>query len=102
MFDRRVVPAVSTVKTPWGQRLAPVAELERFVQEHLEPAPGRAHGRPAGRPPTGSRPHTAVAGGGRRPSGQFSYELRTDRSDPQRTPARASGRAISLTRPLAK
>jgi hypothetical protein len=51
-IDRRLVPAVSTVKTPWGQRLIPVAELERFVREHLEPARARAERRPAGRPPT--------------------------------------------------
>src|SRR5919109_3113348 len=36
-IDRRLVPAVNTVKTPWGQRLIPVAELERFLREHLEP-----------------------------------------------------------------
>src|SRR6266542_4880965 len=57
-IDRRVVPAVSTVKTPWGQRLIPVAELERFVREHLEPARGHADRRPAGRPPT--LPQTVV------------------------------------------
>lgn len=51
-IDRRLVPAVSTVKTPWGQRLIPVAELERFVREHLEPARARVERRPAGRPPT--------------------------------------------------
>jgi hypothetical protein len=34
--DRRVVPAVRTVKTPWGQRLIPVAELRRFMEEHLK------------------------------------------------------------------
>src|SRR5712691_1426193 len=50
-IDRRVVPTVSTVKTPWCQRLIPVAELERFVREHLEPPrePGE-RGTP-GRPP---------------------------------------------------
>lgn len=51
-IDRHLVPAVSTVKTPWGQRLIPVAELERFIREHLEPARTRAERRPAGRPPT--------------------------------------------------
>src|SRR5436190_11626469 len=51
-IDRRLVPAVNTVKTPWGQRLIPVAELERFVREHLEPARGHADRRPAGRPST--------------------------------------------------
>lgn len=51
-IDRRLVPAVRTVKTPWGQRLIPVAELERFVREHTEPARARTERRPAGRPPT--------------------------------------------------
>jgi Recombinase len=46
-IDRRVVPSISTVKTPWGQRLIPVDEIERFMRNHLIPA-----GRPAGRPPT--------------------------------------------------
>jgi hypothetical protein len=52
-IDRRVVPAVHTVKTSWGQRLIPVAELERFLRDHLEPPPRkpREHG-PAGRPPS--------------------------------------------------
>ena len=39
-IDRRVVPSISTVKTPWGQRLIPVDELERFLRNHL--APGRS------------------------------------------------------------
>ena len=51
-IDRHLVPSVSTVKTPWGQRLIPVSELERFVEEHLEPPRGRAPRRPAGRPAT--------------------------------------------------
>jgi hypothetical protein len=50
-IDRRLVPSVSTVKTPWGQRLIPVAELERFLREHLEPARDPDERRPAGRPP---------------------------------------------------
>lgn len=49
-IDRRVVPAVRTVKTPWGQRLIPVLELERFVKEHTETGRPRAAPRPAGRP----------------------------------------------------
>ncbi|MCP9484921.1 MAG: recombinase family protein [Gaiellaceae bacterium MAG52_C11] len=48
-IDRRVVPSIQTVKTPWGQRLIPVSELERFVQDHLETA-RRATRRPVGRP----------------------------------------------------
>ena len=51
-IDRRVVPMLDTVKTPWGQRLIPVDELERFLREHLEPARPAAAPRPAGRPPS--------------------------------------------------
>lgn len=51
-IDRHLVKIVNTVKTPWGQRLIPRAELDRFLRDHLEPAhepgePGRG-----GRPPT--------------------------------------------------
>jgi hypothetical protein len=49
-IDRRVVPAISTVKTPWGQRLIPVIELERFVREHAQAGIPRPAPRPAGRP----------------------------------------------------
>jgi Recombinase len=51
-IDRRLVPAVSTVKTPWGQRLIPVSELERFIREHVESSRTRAERHPAGRPAT--------------------------------------------------
>lgn len=51
-IDRRVVPSISTVKLPWGQRLIPVDELERFMRNHLAPARRRPARRPAGRPPT--------------------------------------------------
>lgn len=55
-IDRRVVPLLHTVKMPWGQRLIPVAELERLLREHLEPPhEPREHGI-AGRPPTLPRP----------------------------------------------
>jgi hypothetical protein len=37
-IDRRVVPAIDTVKTSWGSRLIPVSELERYLAEHTEPA----------------------------------------------------------------
>ncbi len=49
-IDRRVVPTINTVKTPWGQRLIPVVELERMIKEHTEAARPRAAARPAGRP----------------------------------------------------
>jgi len=51
-IDRRVVPSISTVKTPWGQRLIPVVQLERFMREHLEPARPCPARRSPGRPPT--------------------------------------------------
>lgn len=49
-IDRRLVPSMSTVKTPWGQRLIPVAELERFLREHLEPPRDLGQRGTAGRP----------------------------------------------------
>ena len=51
-IDRRVVSSVSTVKTPWGQRLIPVAELERFLREHLEPPRDSGDRGTPGRPPS--------------------------------------------------
>jgi hypothetical protein len=51
-IDRRVVPSIETVKLPWGQRLIPVDELERFLRTHLTPARRLQARRPAGRPPT--------------------------------------------------
>jgi hypothetical protein len=35
-LDRRVVPAIVTVKTEWGARLIPAAELERFLADRRE------------------------------------------------------------------
>jgi hypothetical protein len=35
-LDRRVVPAIATVKTEWGARLIPVGELERYLAERRE------------------------------------------------------------------
>lgn len=57
--DRRVVPTIDTVKTPWGQRLIPVSELERFVRDHIERGRPRTAHRPAGRPP--SLPDSVIA-----------------------------------------
>jgi hypothetical protein len=37
-LDRRIVPALKTVKTPTGTRLIPVSEIERFLKEHAEVA----------------------------------------------------------------
>jgi hypothetical protein len=58
-IDRRLVPAVDTVKLPWGQRLIPVDQLERFLREHIEAGGPQPPPRPAGRPP--SLPDTVVA-----------------------------------------
>src|SRR4051812_4068741 len=35
-FDRRVIPAITTVATEWGARLIPVSELERYLRERVE------------------------------------------------------------------
>jgi hypothetical protein len=51
-IDRRVVPAIETVKTPWGQRLIPVDELKRFLRSHREAVRGHPVRRSAGRRPT--------------------------------------------------
>jgi hypothetical protein len=41
-LDRRVVPAIATVKTEWGARLIPVGEVERYLAERREePRPQR-------------------------------------------------------------
>ena len=57
-IDRRVVPTINTVKTPWGQRLIPVDELERFMHENLDAGRPRGTRGPAGRPP--ALPETIV------------------------------------------
>jgi len=43
-LDRRVIPAITTVETEWGRRLIPVAELERYLAERIQPP--RARRRP--------------------------------------------------------
>src|SRR5919199_3453370 len=35
-LDRRVVLAVATVRTEWGARLIPAAEIERYLAERTE------------------------------------------------------------------
>lgn len=52
-LDRRVVPAIATVKTEWGARLIPVRELESYLAERTE-APRAPHrgGTPSGRKST--------------------------------------------------
>src|SRR5215213_3737689 len=48
-IDRRVVPAIDTVKTAWGSRLIPVSELERYLAEHTKRARPRPRPEPANR-----------------------------------------------------
>jgi hypothetical protein len=54
-LDRRVVPAIATIRTEWGARLIPVVELERYLAEWRQEAragrkrparPGRKPGLP--------------------------------------------------------
>jgi Recombinase len=49
-LSRRVLPLIETIDMPWGPRLVPVDELERFVNAHRRPARGRAQTAPPGRP----------------------------------------------------
>jgi hypothetical protein len=52
-LDRRVIPAIATVKAEWGARLIPAAESERYLAERTED-PRMARRRPA-RPTRKSR-----------------------------------------------
>jgi hypothetical protein len=45
-----VLPLIETIDIPWGPRLVPVDELERFAKEWRKPARGRAQTAPVGRP----------------------------------------------------
>jgi hypothetical protein len=45
-LDRRVIPAIATVKTEWGARLIPAAEFERYFAEQTQ-EPRMARRRPA-------------------------------------------------------
>lgn len=56
-LDRRIVPALKSVRTPSGTRLIPISEIERFLEEHAEVAavefsPRRRAGRRSSVPPT--------------------------------------------------
>jgi hypothetical protein len=55
-LDRRVAPAIATVRTEWGTRLIPVAELERFLEERRHDA-RVVHSQPARR---GRKPGIAL------------------------------------------
>ena len=47
-FNRRVLPFIATIEMPWGARLIPVDELERFLNERRHEA--RAERRRPARP----------------------------------------------------
>jgi Recombinase len=56
-LDRRLVPALNTVKTPSGTRLIPIAEIDRFLGAHTQVAsvefsPRRRAGRRSSVPQT--------------------------------------------------
>lgn len=46
-LDRRVIPTIATVKTEWGARLIPKAEIDRYLAERTEEP--RAQPQPAAR-----------------------------------------------------
>jgi hypothetical protein len=49
-LDRRVIPAIATVKTEWGARLIPAAQFDRYLAEHTEePRAPRDRVLPSGR-----------------------------------------------------
>jgi hypothetical protein len=37
-LDRRVIPAIETIRTEWGSRLIPIDELERYLAERRQEA----------------------------------------------------------------
>jgi hypothetical protein len=51
-LDRRVVPAIATIKTEWGARLIPAAEFERYLAKRTEEprTPRRRPKRPGRKP----------------------------------------------------
>ena len=60
-LDRRVVPAIATVKTEWGARLIPATEFDRYLAEHTEAprTPRRRQARLRAQVDTPSRRHRA-------------------------------------------
>jgi len=45
-LDRRVIPTIATIKTGWGARLIPAAEIDRYLAEHTEEPRTARHRRP--------------------------------------------------------
>jgi ribosomal protein L2 len=44
-LDRRVIPTIATVKTEWGSRLIPAAELDRYLAERRDQPRARSRRR---------------------------------------------------------
>jgi hypothetical protein len=51
-FDRRVLPHIETIETPWGTKLVPADELNRLLADWREPARPTRKPKPPGRPRT--------------------------------------------------
>src|SRR5437763_14103098 len=68
-LDRRVIPAIETVRTEWGSRLIPVAELERYLDDRKQQArtarrrPSRPGRRPGVEPDLVARIQSEYASG---------------------------------------
>ncbi len=81
-LDRRVVPAIETVRTEWGSRLIPVDELERYVAERRQEArtarrrPARPGRKPGLEPQVVARIRSEYASG--RGLGEIARQLNAD------------------------
>ncbi len=68
-LDRRVIPAIETVRTEWGSRLIPVDELERYLAERRQEAraarrrPARPGRKPGHEPEVVARIRSEYASG---------------------------------------
>lgn len=81
-LDRRVIPSIETVRTEWGSRLIPVAELERYLAERRHEArtarrrPARPGRKPGLEPELVARIRSEYAGG--RTLGEIARGLNAD------------------------
>jgi hypothetical protein len=81
-LDRRVIPAIETVRTEWGSRLIPVDELERYVAERRQEAraarrrPARPGRKPGLEPEVVARIRSEYASG--RALGEIARQLNAD------------------------
>jgi hypothetical protein len=81
-LDRRVIPAIETVRTEWGSRLIPVDELERYIAERRQEAraarrrPARPGRKPGLEPEVVARIRSEYASG--RALGEIARQLNAD------------------------